>query len=146
MQVKQVKLYSELTRRGKMRRLRGLAIKALEAYPLSVKEIRFLTAETNTLFKLQTEDGERYVFRIYSDEETTLHDNQAEMFWLEALIRDTDLKVIEPIARRNGEYITILSVPGVPGEKRCAVFKWVPGRGTSGWDKPWRCCTITPRP
>jgi Ser/Thr protein kinase RdoA (MazF antagonist) len=80
------------------------------------------------MFQLQTEDGAKYVFRIYSEEETTLRENQAEMFWLDALKRDTELKVTEPVARRDGEYITIVSVPGVPGEPRCVLFKWVPGR------------------
>jgi Ser/Thr protein kinase RdoA (MazF antagonist) len=35
---------------------------------------------TNTMFQLGTESSGRYVLRIYSDEETTLVENQAEMF------------------------------------------------------------------
>lgn len=123
-----MKSFEELTERGKLRRLRKLVLAALEHYDLQVKWVRFLAAETNTMFQLQSEDGEKYVLRIYSDEETTLRENQAEMFWLNALIRDTDLKVTEPVSRRDGETITIASVPGVPGKKRCVLFKWVPGR------------------
>jgi len=80
------------------------------------------------MYQLQAQDGQKYVLRIYSNEETTLRDNQAEIFWLDALMRDTDLKVTEPVARRDGEYITIVNAPGVPGERRCVLFKWVPGR------------------
>ena len=80
------------------------------------------------MFQLQAQDGQKYVLRIYSDEETTLRDNQAEIFWLDALQRDTDLKVTQPVARRDGAYITIGGVPGVPGKRRCVLFKWVPGR------------------
>jgi len=123
-----MKPYGELTKIGKIKRLRGLVFKALEQYDLRVKRVRFLTIETNTMFQIRTEDGEKFVLRIYSDEETTLKENQAEMFWLNALIRDTDLKVTEPIARRDGEYITIVRVPGVPGERRCVLFRWIPGR------------------
>jgi Ser/Thr protein kinase RdoA (MazF antagonist) len=50
------------------------------------------------------------------------------MFWLSALKRDTDIRITEPVARRDGEYITIVSAPGVPGERRCALFSWVPGQ------------------
>ncbi|MBN2004514.1 MAG: phosphotransferase [Anaerolineae bacterium] len=80
------------------------------------------------MFQIQSEGGEKFVLRIYSDEETTLRENQAEMFWLDALKRDTDLKITEPIARRDGEYITLASVPGVPENRRCVLFNWIPGR------------------
>jgi Ser/Thr protein kinase RdoA (MazF antagonist) len=105
-----------------------LTLQALTHYDLSLKWVKFLTTETNTMFQLQAQDGQKYVLRIYSDEETTLRDNQAEIFWLDALQRDTDLKVTQPVARRDGAYITIVSAPGVPGERRCVLFKWVPGR------------------
>ena len=95
-----------------------MALTALEQYDLQVKWIRFLTIATNTMFQLQTEDGKKYVLRIYSEEETTLRENQAEMFWLDALKRDIDLRVTEPVARRDGKYITIVSVPDVQGSAR----------------------------
>ena len=56
-----------------------------------------------------------------------LAENQTEMFWLSALARDTDLRLTEPVARTDGELITFISMDGVPGEKRCALYKWVPG-------------------
>jgi Ser/Thr protein kinase RdoA (MazF antagonist) len=120
--------YDKLTRLGKIRRLRQVALKALEQYELRVKWVKFLSIETNTMFQIRSEDNDRYVLRIYSDEETTLRENQTEMFWLNALKRDTDIKVTEPIARRDGECITVVCVPGVPGRRRCALFKWIPGR------------------
>ena len=123
-----MKPYNELTRLGTVRRLRQLVLKALEAYDLHVERVKFLTIETNTMFQIRSIDGERFVLRIYSDEVTTLRENQAVMFWLNALKRDTDLNVTEPIARRDGEYITKVCVPGVPDERRCALFKWIPGQ------------------
>jgi Ser/Thr protein kinase RdoA (MazF antagonist) len=123
-----MKPYDELTTRGKLRRLRSLSLKALEEYHLQVKRLKFLAIETNTMFRVDAEDGERYVLRIYSDEETTLRDNLAEMFWLNALRRDTDLNVTEPVVRRDGGYVTVVNAPGVPGERRCALFRWIPGR------------------
>lgn len=119
---------SELTRMGKIRRFRPLVLKALEQYDLCVEWVKFLTIETNTMFQIRAVDGKKYVLRIYSNEETTLKENQAELFWLNALMRDTDLKVTEPVARRDGGYITIVSVSGIPEEQRCVLFKWIPGR------------------
>lgn len=123
-----MKPFDELTPRGKLRRLRTLALEALKEYDLDVEDVRFLTVETNTMFKVRTRDGERLVLRIYSDEETTLVENRAEMFWLQAIARDTDIRVTEPVLRQDGEAISIVSAPGVPGERRCALFRWVPGR------------------
>ena len=123
-----MKPFNELTRRGKLRRLRHLSVNALEDYDLNVKWVKFLTIETNTMFKVLSEGDERFVLRIYSDGESTLSENQTEIFWLDALKRDTDLRISEPVPRRDGEYITIATAPGVPGEKRCVLFKWVPGR------------------
>lgn len=123
-----IKPFNKLTKTGKIRRLRPLVIKALKEYDLRVKWVKFLTIETNTMFQIKSEDGEKFVLRIYSDEETTIRENRAEIYWLTALIRDTDLKVTEPVARRNGEYITIISVPGVPDNRRCVLFRWIPGR------------------
>lgn len=123
-----MKPINELTSMGKIKRFRSLVLKALEQYNLRVEWVKFLTIETNTMFQIRAVDGKKYVLRIYSNEETTLKENQAELFWLDALIRDTDLKVTEPIARRDGEYITIVGVPGVPEERRCVLFKWIPGR------------------
>lgn len=123
-----MKPFADLTPRGKHRRLRTLALKALEEYDLDIQDVRFLTEETNTMFQVRTRDGERLVLRIYSDEETTLVENRAEMYWLHAIARDTDIRVTEPVLRVDGEAISVLSAPGVPGERRCALFRWVPGR------------------
>jgi len=108
--------------------MRSLAVKALREYDLRVQWIKFLADDTNISFKVRSVDDANYVLRIYSDEETTLTENQAEVFWLKALKRDTDLKFTEPVLRVDGEGITLASVPGVPGEKRCILFTWVPGR------------------
>ena len=123
-----MKPYDQLTRLGKLRRMRSLAVKALAEYDLRPQWIKFLADDTNISFKIRSFEGENYVLRIYSNEETTLAENQAEVFWLQALKRDTDLKFTEPVLRVGGEAITIAGVPGIPGEKRCILFTWVPGR------------------
>lgn len=123
-----MKPFIELTRLGKLRRLRKLALKALDNYDLDISWVRYLTQESNTMFYLQTTEKQKFVLRIYSDEDSTLLENQAEMFWLDAIKRDTQIKVTVPVARRDDTYITQVSTTGVPGEKRCVLFKWVPGR------------------
>ena len=55
-------------------------------------------------------------------------DFTGQVFWLEALKRDTDLRFTEPVPRADGDAITLASLDGIPGEKRCILFTWVPGR------------------
>jgi Ser/Thr protein kinase RdoA (MazF antagonist) len=130
------KSYGDLTRLGKIRRLRQVVFKVLQQYDIQVASVKFFTIETNTMFQVRSSAGERFVLRIYSEEETTLKENQAELFWLDALMRDTDLKVSEPVARRDGEYLSISSVPGVPPDRRCVLFKWIPGRPLENYLNP----------
>jgi Ser/Thr protein kinase RdoA (MazF antagonist) len=122
-----MKPYDELTFRGKILRLRKLCIKALEDYPIDVARVRYLTTESTTMFRVDARDGQKYVIRLYSELDSSLAENQTEMFWLSALARDTDLRVTQPVARKDGEYLTFVSGAGVPVEKRCALYKWVPG-------------------
>ena len=130
-----MKPYSELTFRGKILRLRKLCIKALEAYPIDVARVRYLTTESTTMFRVDARDGEKYVFRIYSEADSSLAENQTEMFWLAALARHTDLPVVQPVPRTDGEYLSVVSEAGV-GEKRCALYRWVPGVPLEGYISP----------
>lgn len=120
--------YEELTEFGQIRRLHKLANNVLDAYDLQRPlRIRLLAYEANHLFRVECADGQKYVLRICSDEETTLQQNHVEAFWLQALQRDTDLPVIRLIPRADGEPITVADVPGVPPARRCMLFGWVPG-------------------
>lgn len=46
--------FESLTRQGKTRRLRALAIKALEQYEFEAADVRLVGAYTNTLFRVCT--------------------------------------------------------------------------------------------
>lgn len=123
-----MKSFDQLTRLGKIRRQRKLVYKALEAYDIEVEAVHFLADHTNTLFKIVAKDGTRYALRIYSDGETTIKENRAEMFWLNAITRDTDLKTTQPIPRKDGELLTIVNVEGLLADQRCVLMSWIPGQ------------------
>ncbi|MEZ4659802.1 MAG: phosphotransferase [Caldilineaceae bacterium] len=120
--------FHELTERGQARRLRKLAANALQQYDLDVRGIRLIAVHTNCLFRIDTAAGARYALRIGTPGEHSLADNLAEVTWLTALRRDTDLHVPIPIANRNGNPITIAEAAGVPEPRRCILFEWIPGR------------------
>lgn len=123
-----MKPFETLTQRGQQRRLLHLAYQVLQNYDLEVRQISFLTMATNTLFKVVTTSGEKLALRFYSDMDSTLEENRSEMFWLQALSHHTSLKVLQPVTRKDGEIMNITHAPGTPAGKRCALFRWIPGR------------------
>ena len=131
-----MKPYEQLTPRGQMLRLRQLCIKALADYPIDVARVRYLTTESTTMFRVEARDGEKFVFRLYSEADSSLAENEAEMYWLSALARETELPVVQALARADGAYLTFASGAGVPGERRGALYRWVPGVPLEGQVSP----------
>ena len=124
-----MKSFDQLTRLGKIRRQRKLVYHVLENYDIDVAAVHFLADHTNTLFKIVAKDGTRYALRIYSDGETTIKENRAEMFWLNAIARDTDLKITQPIPRKDGELLNVVNgIDGLPADQRCVLMSWIPGQ------------------
>lgn len=123
-----MKPYSALTTRGQARRLRSLALNALKQYRLDVKHLRLITNDMNGIFRIDTGDGERYVLRVTLPEGGHTSDHvAAEMDWLAALSRDTDLNVPCPLPAHDRSLMVEADTPGVPQPRLCAVFSWVPG-------------------
>jgi len=119
--------FSALTHRGQARRLRTLALHALQAYPLQIKTVRLIQHSYNAIFRVDTVDGEKFVIRVNVPNVRTRENILAEMTWLAALGRDTSLGIPVPRANRDGELVTTATAPGIPEPRHCAVFGWVPG-------------------
>jgi Ser/Thr protein kinase RdoA (MazF antagonist) len=122
-----MKAFDDLTTRGKGRRLRKLALAALEHYDMVVTRLCLLYNLWNCVFRVDTADGEKYVIRINRPGERARPEVQSELAWLAALHRDTDLRVPYPLPNRRGDLITEASAPGVPEARQCSVFAWMPG-------------------
>lgn len=121
--------YHQLTNRGQARRLRRLALSALESYDLEVERLRLVTNDLNGIFRLDTRGGQAYALRVSIPGVLghTLPQIHSEMAWLAALARDTDLGVPHPLPARDGSLVTTAGAPGVPEPRHCALFSWLPG-------------------
>ena len=131
-----MKNWNDLTEQGQVRRLRKLAGLALEKYDVDVASLRLIAAHTNTLFRVNGHDGQKYALRISTPGEHTLRDNQIELKWLDILSKQTNLPVPTPIHNRAGELITQMTMDGVEGERRCTLFEWVPGKPLADYLSP----------
>lgn len=123
-----MKSFEDLTSRGQVRRIQGLATKALAGYNLSFIKLKPLRHWENTVFGV--DDGsEKYALRIHRPNFIKGADYvRSELEWLSALTRDTDLMVPRPITTYHGDSFVEASCDGVPGTRCCVVFRWVEGR------------------
>ena len=122
-----MKPYSQLTNRGKLRRLRALAQAALAQYELKDPSLDFYVFNTNLLFKVTTASGQ-YMLRLASPGWRTFENLQAEALWLEALRHDTDIPAPLILPSRSGEMVLPVSVPGVSKPWNTSLMTWIPGR------------------
>ena len=120
--------FETLTSRGQARRLRSLALAALEQYDLPVSEVSLITYHFNAIYRVDTTDRRKFVLRVNIPGIRSPGNIQSEMEWLAALRRDTDLVVPEPLRNRGGELVTTAAAAGVPEPRHAVVFSWVPGR------------------
>src|SRR5512142_177732 len=123
-----MKPYSDLSLRGKLRRLRDVALEALAHYELSSPEIAYHGFATNLLYRVTTAAGEQFMLRLASPGWRTFEDLRSEALWLEALDRDTAVAAPRVMPTRSGEYVWPVSLPGVPDDWNATLMSWVPGR------------------
>jgi Ser/Thr protein kinase RdoA (MazF antagonist) len=128
-----MKSYSSLTTRGQARRLSFLAKNALKNYDLDVARLSLVTNDMNGIFRIDTRDRKKYILRVSLPEGGHNFEHvAAEMDWLAALARDTKLSVPRPLAASDRKLVVTAGADGVPDERMCAVFSWVPGKDLAG--------------
>ncbi len=127
-----MKDYDALTRLGRLRRLRRLAEDALEHYDVAVAVCRLASTGTNLIYRVRDADGRRYALRIAATNWRTADDLRSEVLWLEALSRDTDIRVPRVVRAADGAPFVRVAAEGVPGERLAALTSWHPGRLLGG--------------
>ena len=103
-------------------RLRATAARALAAYPL-VEPVHTLVSDGwNTTYRVDTPDGRRHLLRVHRGGVTGVDQVEAELAWLDALARDTDLPVPRVVRRRDGAPAAVVD------GRVCVLLSWTPGR------------------
>ncbi len=103
------------------------ANQALTQFDLDVAAIELLGNFTNTLFKVRSQSGGRYVLRLCRPGWRSDGDLLSEALWLQALHEDTDIGAPQPFTTRNGEFIARVPSPDSTEPQRCMLFSWVAG-------------------
>ena len=123
-----MKPYTDLSRAGKLRRLRRLAVEALSHYELRSPEVVYHGFQTNLFFQVTTASGERLMLRLASPGWRTLEDLRSEAMWLDALALDTCVQAPRIVPARSGERVLPMCGPGTLGTWNATLMTRIPGR------------------
>lgn len=146
-----MKPYEQLTAKGQAIRLRRLAERVLAAYGLAEARLTYLRNGENATFRVDAEpaprsaasrrngpepspprDGRyvpnRYLLRVHNPVHKTGEKFASEMTWLEALRRDLDAPVPEPLRTTDGELCALVDAPGFAAPRACTMMRWLAGR------------------
>ena len=119
--------FAALTGKAQVSRLRHVALAALQQYGLEVGRLRLLSHGFNTIFRVDTGTGQKYALRLNVNSRRTLANVRAEMAWLHALARETDLRVATPVPTREGHLVGVIEHENAPKATPFALFEWLPG-------------------
>ncbi len=122
-----MKPYEQLTLRGKLRRLRGLAEDALRQFGVTAVRLKLVGTDTNLIYRVWADDGQQFALRIANPKWRGVESAVSEVMWLDALARDTDIPV--PCIQRTpaGEAIVFPQAVGVPTDRHAVLMRWLPG-------------------
>lgn len=120
--------FSGLSDRAQVHRLRSVAFRALERYPIDVRRVRLQEHGFNTTFRVDSLAGQSYALRIDVNRRKPLGALDAEMAWLAALARDTEITVPVPQATVDGSMHTPVWFEPLEKSLNVAVMSWLPGR------------------
>jgi len=119
-----MKPYHELTRRGRLSRLRIVAEKALDVYGLNNAHLSFLQYFTNIIYRVDVPGSSaatnesciyvpnRYVLRIHATDD--VESITSELTWLAALSQEAGLPVPAPVSTPVGQLLVTILTKGIP--------------------------------
>ncbi len=112
-----------------------IAGRALAEYDLQQHTRTFIRHSDNVTFQVVVPSGEAYLLRIHVPVSWAMGAHGAdpamvrsELQWLDALSRDTDLVLQEPVRNRAGELVTQIPVDEGTAPLNCTLMRWVEGQ------------------
>lgn len=115
------------SRLSRLRRLRKLAEAALAQYDIPDAQVSFLQEADNLLYRVASPIQGQFLLRVHELPRHSESEIRSELLWLEALRRDAQLPVSEPMLNQTGSPVCEISIDGVPEPRRCVLLRWIPG-------------------
>ena len=122
-----LKSYEQLTIKGKLRRLRGLAEDALRQFGVTAVRLRLVGTDTNLIYRVWAGDGQQFALRIANPKWRGADTAVSEALWLDALARDTNIPVPQMMRTPAGEAVVFPQAAGAPSDRHAVLMCWLPG-------------------
>ncbi len=122
-----MKSYEQLTFKGKLRRLRGLAEDALRQFGVTAVRLKLIGYDTNLIYRVWAEDGQQFALRIANPKWRGVESAVSEVMWLDALAHDTDIPVPHIQRAPAGEAVVFPQAVGAPEDRHALLMSWLPG-------------------
>lgn len=123
-----MKEFNDLTRLGRIRRAKKIVLEGLVQYDLKVREMTFLTEDTNIFYKAIDEKGRSYAIKIYQEFSSNLDDSKVEMFFLDYVSKHTEVVVPRGVTNKSGHFVTVIDSKYDTVKKRMSVYEWMDGK------------------
>lgn len=109
-------------------RLLPLAKRVLQRYPFLIRDIQHLATHSNVMFRVVSQNGHQMVLRVGTPHANSRENIEIEVSWLDAIHRETNLDVVQPIPTAGGGLIVDEFDEGIEKERSCVLFSWIPGK------------------
>lgn len=120
--------FRALGRPAQIARMRALASSFLAEYPLEVERFTLLEHGFNTTFRVDARGGQKFALRMNVNSRRSPQNLAAEVAWVTALARDTDVSVASPLPNVDGEVVTMLPSVELERDVHAVVYSWLSGR------------------
>jgi Ser/Thr protein kinase RdoA (MazF antagonist) len=118
--------FAQLSEEAQLERLGALARAALAAWALDGAAVTPIKYRENAVFRIDTEEGRRFVLRVHRPGYRSDAAIRSEAAWMQALAAD-GLPTPELIATRAGDVLVHAEATGVPESRQCDLLGWVAG-------------------
>lgn len=116
-----------LTRGAQLRRLRRVLPEVYASYGLIQPTARLLRYEDNAVYVIVSGDGRR-TLRLSIRNGRTTDEQVSELRWMEALLRDSRVRVPCPVPTRFGAPVVDVDSPHLEVAATAVMFEWIPGK------------------
>ncbi len=140
-----MKAFIALTYAGQVKRLRRLGQTALVDFGVTAPHLKLLAHSQNTTFRVKLPNANaeaalsapyvanQFLLRVHGSDRhgpnlATAEAIAAELAWLAALRRDTQLAEPEPVPTTSGSFITVVSDASLPQPRVCSLLRWLAGK------------------
>lgn len=108
------------------RKDRVIALASLEQYAIQPTTVDFFIEETNVFYSVYCSE-ERYMLKIFEEASSDIHDNLAEVYFINQVAEKTDIVVPQVLPNKKGEDITFVLDEATGETRRTALYTFIEG-------------------